>query len=150
MEKCLTPESVQELTRAAEKKFGGMYDLTFAEFWNCCDGDFSRLGDMERPTVLQVYWLRRFEEFTKEFAKIMRKLTLPATPDEKAASEGLLQLTWGESMLVFLQGYFGTKSFKEAEQITVGELIMAKRAQYNKDKFARRLAQIQQAKFSKK
>lgn len=150
VEKFLTPESVQELKSAAEKEFGSMYDLTFADFWNCCNDDFSILGDMSNPTVLQVYWAKRFVDFLDEFGKTMKKLEMQPTEDERAAANGLIKLTWGECVLVFLRDYFGLKSFKEAEKITIGELIIAKRAQYNQDKFRRNFARIQSAKIQRK
>ena len=150
IEKYLQDSMTSELMRAAESKFGAMYDLEFATFWACAGGDFSHLGDMQNPTVLQVYWVKRFNKFVEEFTKAIKGLTLSPTADEKKAADGLLQTTWGEGILVFLQQWFGLKSYKEAEKITIGELLIAKRAQYNQDLFRRRLAQIQTAKFKKK
>ena len=86
----------------------------------------------------------------EEFTKALKGLTLAPTADEKKASDGLLEVTWGEGVLVFLQQWFGLKSYKEAEKITVGELLIAKRAQYNQDLFRRKLANIQTAKLRKK
>lgn len=150
IEKYLQDSMTSELMRAAEAKFGAMYDLEFATFWACAGGDFSNLGDMRNPTVLQVYWVKRFNKFVEEFTKALKGLTLSPTADESKAGQGLLQVTWGEGILVFLQQWFGLKSYKEAEKITIGELLIAKRAQYNQDLFRRRLAQIQTAKFKKK
>lgn len=150
IEKYFRAEMTEEIMRAAEAKFGGMYDLEFATFWACTEGDFSHLGNMRNPTVLQTYWIKRFNKFVEEFAKTLKNLTLPPTADESKAGQGLLQVKWGEGILVFLQQWFGLKSYKEAEKITMGELLIAKRAQYNQDLFRRRLAQIQTAKFKKK
>ena len=86
----------------------------------------------------------------EEITQALKGLTLSPTADESKAGQGLLQVTWGEGILVFLQQWFGLKSYKEAEKITMGELLIAKRAQYNQDLFRRRLAQIQTAKFKKK
>lgn len=151
VEKYLTDKAVQELKRAAENKYGTMYELTFAQFHACADGDFSEiLGDTQEPTVLQVYWSRRFVEFVEEFAKQLKKLTLKQTADELQASQGLLKVSWDEGLLVFIQSYFGTRSFKEAEQITIGEIIIAKRAIYNQELFKRKISAIQMAKLRKK
>lgn len=150
IEKYFRPKMADDIMRAAEGKFGSMYDLEFATFWACAGGDFSHLGDMKNPTVLQVYWCKRFADFVKTFADMLQKMQLPQTADESKAGQGLLQVTWGEGILVFLQQWFGLKSYKEAEKITMGELLIAKRAQYNQDLFRRRLAQVQTAKFKKK
>lgn len=150
IEKYFRPKMEENIMRAAEGKFGGMYDLEFATFWACAGGDFSHLGDMRNPTVLQVYWVKRFNKFVEEITQALKGLTLTPTDEERKASEGLLKVTWGEGILVFLQQWFGLKSYKEAEKITIGELLIAKRAQYNQDLFRRKLSKIQMSKFHKK
>lgn len=150
VEKYFDGDTVESLKREAEKKYGEMYDLEFSTFWNCCNGDFSHLGSLEDLTVLQAYWMKRFEDFSTEIAKALSALQIRSTEDEKRASEGLLKVSWGESVLVFLQKYFGLKSFKEAEKITIGELLIAKRASYNEELFARRLAKIRTQKIRPK
>lgn len=150
-EKYVTEKTVAEIKKAAEVEFGAMYDLTFEAFHACANGEFSgALGDLSDPTVLQVYWMKRFAEFVEEFTKTLNGLTLPQKPDEAKAAQGLLKVSWDEGLLIFLQSFFGLRSFKEAEQITIGEIVIAKRAQYNRDKFARNMADIQTAKFKKK
>lgn len=150
IEKYVPDSQKRAITNAAESLYGCMYDLEFGEFWNVANGDLSRLGSLEDPTVFQTYWLKRFEDFTKEFAETLNKLSIKQTTEEKRAAEGCLKVSWGESVLVFLQKFFGLKSFKEAEKITLGEILIAKRAQYNDDLFARRISQIQMQKLNRK
>lgn len=152
IEPYLTEKSVEELKKAAEKAYGSMYDLTFAQFYNCVNGDFSHVVNKneKEPTVLQVYWVKRFADFAPEFAKTLQAVTLPQTSDEKRASANLLKVEWGEALLVFMQSYFHLHSFKEAEQITIGELLIAKRAQYNQDKYMLEMNKIQKQKLGKK
>lgn len=150
IEKYVPDSQKKAITKAAEILYGCMYDLEFGEFWNVANGDFSRLGSLEDPTVFQTYWLKRFDEFTKELAEMLNKLSIKQTAEEKRAAEGCLKISWGESVLVFLQKFFSLKSFKEAEKITLGELLIAKRAQYNDDLFARRISQIQMQNLKRK
>lgn len=150
IEKYVPDSQKKAITNASESVYGCMYDLEFGEFWNVANGDFSRLGNLEDQTVFQVYWLKRFDEFTKEFAETLNKLSVKQTTDEKRAAKGCLKVSWEESILVFLQKFFSLKSFKEAEKITLGELLIAKRAQYNDDLFARRISQIQMQKINRK
>lgn len=150
VEPYIDAKSVKQLKRASEHIYGGMYDLTFEKFYACANGDFSHLGDLKDATVLQVYWCKRFNEFVVEFANALKSLALPQTPDEARASSSLLKIQWAEGLLVFMQQFFGLKSFKDAEQITIGELLIAKRAQYNRDKYQRELSKIQTAKFRRK
>ena len=74
LEKYFRKEMTAELKQAAEVKYGAMYDLEFATFWACAGGDFSHLGDMRNPTVLQVYWVKRFGEFVEEYTKALKGL----------------------------------------------------------------------------
>lgn len=150
VEKYLTDDAVVSLKQAAERKYGAMYDLQFGTFYNCTQGDFSHLGNLDTPTVLQVYWCKRFADFAQEFANALKAVEIQQETDEKRASQGLLKTDWGESMLVFLQQWFCCRSYKEAEQITVGELLIAKRAQYNQDKYRRQYARIQTQKYKRK
>jgi len=150
LDKFIDDKSVKELEKAAEDKFGIMYDLTFATFWACANGDFSHLGDMTNPTVLQVYWVKRFAKFVEEFTNALKSYTLKPTEEEKKASQDLLEISWDEGLLIFMQQWFGLKSYKEAENITIGELLIAKRAQYNQDLFRRKLANIQISKIKRK
>ena len=149
IEKYFSQDTVAAIEQTAEKKYGAMYDLPFADFFACANGDFSRLGKMVNPTVLQVYWIKRFRRFVGEFEKAVKAATLKNTADEKRAGDGLLDVSWGEGILIFLQKWFGLKSYKEAEQITMGEILIAKRAQYNQDLFGRNLMKIQTAKMKK-
>lgn len=150
-EKYLTSQSVEALKRAADKVYTSMYDLTFADFHACANGDFSDiLGNMTDPTVLQVYWCKRFADFVKEFANMWQEMQIQQTPEEKRAAKGLLKTDWAENVLVFLKDYFGLRSFKEAEKITVGEILIAKRARFNEETYRRNLARIQTQKITKK
>ena len=150
-EKYITPQSAEELKRAAEDYFIGMYDLTFADFHACSNGDFSGvLGDMTDPTVLQVFWCKRFADFVQEFSEALKQTETLPTAEEKRAEKGLLKTDWAEGLLVFLQDYFGLRSFKEAERITTGEILIAKRARYNEGTFRRNLAKIYMQKIPKK
>lgn len=151
VERFVSDNSAKLLTEKAEDKFGRMYDLEFRQFWACSTGDFSGvLGDMSEPTVLQVYWAKRFGKFVEEFTDVLKRLTIAQTPEEKQASNGLLHVNWDEAILVFVREYFGLHSFREAERITMGEILIAKRAAYNSDKFRRRLSDIQTAKLHRK
>ena len=151
VEKYVTKKMVRGLFESAEEKFGKMYDLEFGTFWQCSNDNFEEvLGNMSEPTVLQVYWKKRFEKFVEEFAATLKAMTLTQTAEEIQAAEGLLKISWDEAILVFVRDYFGLHSFKDAERITMGEILIAKRATYNREKFQRKLAKIQTAKLHKK
>ena len=151
VEKYLTKQSEDMLKAEAERFYGSMYDLQFARFFECMNGDFSGVfGDLRKPTVLQVYWCRRFADFAEQFAETLKQLQIKPTAEEQRASQGLLQVSWSEGLLVFMQQFFGLKGYKQAERITIGELLIAKRAAFNQAKYDRALAQLQAQKYRKK
>lgn len=144
-------DTIKELKKAAEQQFGTMYDLTFAEFHACANGDFEgKIGDTSNATVLQVYWAKRFAEFVEEFAGILKNLTPKPTAEEEQASAAMLRTDWAEGILVFTRSYFGLRSFREAEQVTIGEILIAKKAAYNEAVYRRRLQKIQMKKYTQK
>lgn len=149
--KYVSDKSAKELKAAAERVFVGMYDLTLAQFLACAAGEFvGVLGDLSDPTVLQVYWSRRFEDFVKEFAETLKGLQIPLTAEQQRAATGLPKSSFAESMLVFVRGYFGLRSFREAEKITIGEIVIAKRDAYTTAMFDRKLQRIQLEKMKRK
>lgn len=144
VEKYLKPKAVEELKKAAERAYGQMYELTFARFLDCTNGDFGGvLGNLDDPTVLQIYWCKRFNDFAKEFAETLKNMQVPLTADEQQAGAGLPKQTFAEGMLVFIRGYFNLPSFKAAEQITMGEIVIAKRDTYINSLYTRKLHNIQ-------
>lgn len=150
VEKYLTPEAVEALKKSAERAYCSMYELTLAEFIACSNGNWSEvLGDVSKPTVLQVYWCKRFADFTKEFTDTLKSLQAPLTADEQTASAGLPTQTFAESMMIFARGYFGLHSFKSAEQITIGEIVIAKRDTYINALYTRKLHNLQMKKANK-
>lgn len=143
VEPYLTEESERALKDAAEKHYGSVYSLEFGTFYDCVNGNTAAvLGDMTNPTVLQAYWLKRLAETANEFAAALKRLTVGQTSEEVQASSGLVKSTWDEGILVFLQEFFGLRSYKDAERITLGEILIAKKAAYNREKFRRQLNNI--------
>lgn len=150
-EKYLKPASVDALKKASERAYVGMYELTFGQFLRASGGDFSEvLGDMSDPTVLQVYWCKRFADFQAEFGDALKNTQVQPTADQKQAASGLPQQTFAEAMLTFGRAYFGLHSFAEAENLTLGDLIIARKDVYISAMFERRLQAIQMKKYKSK
>jgi hypothetical protein len=127
------------------------YTLTLAEFFACCEGDFSCvLKDQNNITTGEGLWLETFRDFVADFCKILERLVIPQTPEQKQASANCLSVEWQEGMLVFVRAYFGLKSFAEAENVTIGDYLLAKKDDYNANIFQRNMAKIQTQKIHKK
>lgn len=125
----LTAKSREELSAAAEK-VRPMWDLKIGELFRLCDGDFSGIID-EKPLLWQILWVERFPKFFEEFVRVVARLTLEPTQEQKAAAAGCLPMEWQEGILIFARSYFGLHSFAAVEELTLGDYILAKKHDYN-------------------
>lgn len=149
VDKYLSEKCKADITEAAKRVYGSFNGLSIGVWANCMSGNFERAIGGEngviRGTWLQVYWIRAFADFAKSFPEKLANLSPKMDADEERAAENLLESTLVESVLVFARSYFGLRSFREAEQITLGEVLIAKKAVYNETVFRKRLAHIQMA-----
>lgn len=152
----LKADAREQIKSAALERYGSYHELTIGRFSECLDGDFSRaVGEYHTGRIdgtwLQVYWMRGFIDFAKEYTETLKKLSPAMDADEERAASGLLDTTLIESILVFARNYFGMHSFSETEnKITLGEILIAKKAVYNETTFRKKLANIQLAKAKKR
>lgn len=136
---------------AEAAKLRDPYTLTLSEFFACCEGDFGCVvKDTKNPTTGEVLWLEMFQSFVDDFSKILERLVIQQTPEQKQASANCLPVEWQEGMLVFVRAYFGLKSFGDAENVTIGDYLLAKKDDYNTNVFQRNMAKIQTQKIHKK
>ena len=149
LEKVLTDGSVRELKASAERNYGNCYELTIDQFFGIANGDLSLLGDMQQPTVLQVYWQKRFAEFCTELTKACERLSIKE-PNEAKISSGCVEMTALEGMLIFTREYFGLPSFFEAGKRTMGEYLTARKDKYNAARRQKNFEQIQREKLKTK
>lgn len=130
IEAAMTEESKQEIKRASEAYYKSCYELTIDEFFGVVAGNYEILGDMSKPSVLQVYWLKRFTEFCEEFARACERLSIK-DPEAEKYNAGCVKFEPQEGMLVFLREYFGLPSFYDAGKRTIGEYLTARKDRYN-------------------
>lgn len=142
----VTDESRKELLQQAAK-IRDPYSLTLAEFFACCEGDFSIVNTEK---VGGVCWVENFAVFVEEFSKAIKRMTVQQTPEQKQASAACLPVEWQEGMLVFARRYFGLKSFSEAEKVTIADFLIAKKDDYNTTIYERALHKIQTNKLKHK
>lgn len=139
-----------KITQAAEQYFKPCSMLTLNEFIGLAEGNYELLGDLSDPSVLQVYWLKKYEAFCKEVRDLCTRLQIEPTEEQKRAQNGCLTTTPTENMLIFTRSYFGLPSFFAAGERTIGEYLTARKDEYNKARYNRNWDAIQAAKFKKK
>lgn len=148
-EHTISDESSAELKKAAEQYFKPCHALTVAEFFGVLNGHFELLGDISDPTVLQVYWQKRFREFVDEFSTACNRLKIH--PDDEAElTSGCVNLTGVEHMLVFLRDYFGLPSFEAAGERTLSEYLTARKDKFNEWRIMKNREAIQARKLKQK
>ena len=150
VEQFIDEASKIELQKAAEKAYKVCTELTLDEFWGVINGDYSLLGDLDDPSVLQVYWLKRFGKFVDEFGEECKRTQLEPTADQRQASTGTLPLSPVEAMLIFTRSYFGLHSFADCGHITIGEYLTARKDHYNDAVTQRNFQKMQHDKIKKK
>lgn len=145
----ITEETKRELKEAAVKEFGQYTDLTIERF-NQLTTITAEEAAKEYSTVLGVYWLLGFKEFIEEFGKNVQNLTLKPTPMEVSAASACYSTTLIESMLVFCRDWFNLPNYTAAAQTTLGDYLIARKADYNNKSFERRMSELQSQKMKTK
>ena len=145
----VTQDSLQELKGQAERYFRNCYALTIDEFFGIIGGDYSLLGNISDPTVLQVFWLKRFKDFVAEFGNACERLTIK-DPSREHLHNGCVKVEPQEGMLIFTLDYFGLQSFFEAGKRTLGEYLTARKDKYNEARMQRNIEEDAKRKFKRK
>ncbi len=121
-------------------------ELRIADFFGCMRCDFSVIGvdssTWNNATQAQYIWAMGFADYLDGFGKILERLTPSASPEQRQAQGVCLSVSFEESVLVFIRDYFGLRSFKAAEELTINEYLIAKKDTYNKVTFERKLNDI--------
>lgn len=139
----ITEESRNELEKAAENVYlgaDGFWGLTIEKFLSIQKHGIEVIGWKNDGSVYSKFFVDALQKFVDLFTKSLENLTVQPTPQEQKASNGCLKVTFAEGMLTFVHAYFGLHSFREAEQITLGDLLLAKKDAYNEAVFNRNLA----------
>lgn len=125
------------------------------EFWEMKLGQFIKLvnGDFDAVkndtiengglTIFGKLFIQSATEFIEKWANNYAKLTPTQTALEQQASAVCLKSTFAESLLIFARTYFGLKSFAEAEEIGIADLLLAKKDTYNEAVFRRKLNELE-------
>lgn len=145
----VSKEDMAKIDKAALDMYGNFTDITIEKF-----AELTQLTPekamKEYDTVFKVRWLLQFKDFVEQFSKTVSNFSLKPTPMEASASSVCYEVTMLESMLVFSRDYFGLKSFSEAAKTTLGDYLIARKADYNSKAFERKFGELQMQKIKTK
>lgn len=150
----LEQSSIKDIKSAAERKFGTPWGLTIGELFTCMDGEFGIIGvDKRHPetlTAFQYYWMESFKDMCESLSKTLNALSVEQSADAKQASAACRPMGFQEGIKVFCREYFGLHSFGAVGALTLDDLLLAKKDQYNKAIFEKGMAHILSLKNKKK
>lgn len=143
-------ESKNRLQEYAESVFGSPWELALKDFFALSEGNLSFIGLEESgymsASVCQYVWMKDFREVVEQVTNILKRLQVPQSPEAQRASKNCLKMGFKEGVLVFVRKYFGLRSFSEAESVTLGDFIVAKKDEYNGAIFQHSMNEIQKQK----
>jgi len=121
------------------------YSIKISEFSELLNGNFSielkKILTNEKVTVFAFIQIKNsVEKFLADFSKILKSYEIKQSNEEKRASANLPESDLIESMLIFMQRFFGLKSFVEAEKMTIADFIIAKKADYTSKLYEKNLS----------
>lgn len=139
---------LDKITKAAPNAVignGGYYVLTIAQLAAIINhNDVSVIVDKDEDdyTVYEYYTIQGLRNWFELFVKQVEKLTIPTTAQEREASQACHEVTFIESLLLFAREYFSLHSFREAEEMTLADVLLAKKDAYNKAAFQKAYSHI--------
>lgn len=149
----LTDESKEAIKAEAVKLYGEYWDMTIGDYFALDRGDCSKVALNGEPTLVQYVWLEGLTAFTQEFAKALKSVQIPKTMQRKFEDQArnvCIKVDVRESILDFTQRSFYLHSYREAENITLAEYMIKRRAEFNSIMMQRRMEQLQMANINKK
>lgn len=156
IEELLPNAEVEKLKNEAVKYFIGYrpYEMPLRIFLDILEGNF-RNEKLEKEcaeglTLFAKIYAEKIGEFAKEFCEKYEALTNKPTAEERKAGEACLETSFRENIIVFTRSYFGLPSFVKAYEITLGEILIAKKDKYNEVAFRQAYNRIELEKIKSK
>lgn len=144
---CISEDKFRELKQKAPLFVvpQSFYGLTIAQFNAGCKGDVTsfipRYGT-RKMTAFDYFTRLAFIEFVDTFIKQTEQYKVPQDSKEQQAMAACVNVSGLEAMLVFARSYFQLASFEQAERITLGEFLIARRDAYNTAIYQRKYMQL--------
>lgn len=147
-------DSKKRLQDYADSVYGSPWSLALRDFFALSEGDLSYIGlakeDYMKANVCQYVWMKSFRECVEQVTEILKSLQVPQSPESQRASKACLKMGFKEATLVFTRRYFGLHNFTEAENIPLGDFIVAKKDDFNGNIYQYRMSEIQKAKLKQR
>lgn len=136
-EEFIDKETEDKIIEASKEVYGDYYDLTIENLIDFTKEDTDAYDELmnNNITVFRVYWFKGLSEFLKTYLNLLKNFVVKESSEESIASKACYPVEFGESLLIFAREYFNLHSFKEAANINLADLLIAKKDAYNKSVF---------------
>lgn len=141
----LKEDTRKQLKEAAVAVYGDPWSKELGILFDGIRGKFPEYIMPSKPedlTVLQYFWLEAFKDMVEALLRTLEKLRPPQSKDAAAAMKACRPMSFEESTLVFCREYFGLHSFSEVRDLTISDLLLAKKDRYNTAAYERARAEL--------
>ena len=134
-ERYINADEVNRIMNAAVvAKYGdnGFFTLTIGALLDGMHGEFRPMYDANGLTVFDVYRVRAFSVWVRDFIGLVERFTLKPTAKQIGYTNGCVKMSFDESVYVFLREYFGLHRFDDVLDLTVADYLLAKKDTFNR------------------
>lgn len=132
-------ERLKEVAPTAVIGRDGYYTLTIAQFAQLSErGDLSAIVDAGKElTAFEYLTLEGLPEFVERYTTQLLAFVVPMSAEEKRAANACPKVGVIEGLLMFARDWFHLNYYRDAEQVTLAELLLAKKEAYSRAMFQR-------------
>lgn len=149
---CIADTDKERVKAEALKKYGvkdGFYSLTLGQLLTLTEGKENVFNLQNDGSAYEHIFIDELTKFIEGYFKTLESYSIPQTAEEKMASGKCVEVTGVEGLLIFCKNYFNLHNFTSAENITLAEILIAKKDAYNTAIFEREINKIQMRKYHK-
>lgn len=142
-------EALKEQALRRHNIADGFYSLTIEEFIGITGGDLKMFNIKDDGTAYEQIFINELKEFLSKYVETLSSYNIEQTADERRASSSCVEVSMAEGLLIFARQYFNLPSFTKAGELTLADLMIAKKDAYNTAVFQRAMNKIQTSKYKK-
>lgn len=133
-ESSLAKGEAEKLMDAAARDLygeGGFAVMPLRDLFAIFDGDVACLLQHDGTTAFDVYRVKGCRVYLERLITNLEALTLQPTADELKWQAGTVKVDFEPAIRIFCRDFFGLHNFKDVDDLTVTDILIAKQAAYN-------------------
>lgn len=129
-------DALLEVVKERDKHFQ-LQSLTCGDLCVLLEGGVPKsVAEMAANYTVRQYFqlVNAIRESVKAFGAFLERTNPPQTQTQRQAASGLLEITIEENVLLLLKSFYGLHSLEDAQRMSVYEYMIARRAEYNRQR----------------